>query len=203
MLEYLRGRLVEAGGGFAVIDMNGFGCRVSVPDTEEYRSLPPGETITLRAALIVNDGMPEVFGFLTETERELFMTVKSVGSFGAKISMACVSHMAPSALAGAISSGDRKALRKIPGMGDKKADRLILELRGNALVSMLAEASPGADPAEKPEDGAKDAAADAAKALEGLGCSAQEAASAVKRAIAENGPLSLDDLVAKALEAMK
>ena len=179
MIALLRGPLVEKGIDHVLVDVSGVGYRVAV-SLNTLAALPPvGSVATLHTELIVREDSLSLVGFATVDERTAFHLVTGVQGIGPKLAMSILSTMDAAALASAIRDGDHARLTKIPGIGKKTAERLVLELRdkfgaagstssapklagsqtvANALVNL------GYKPAE-----AERAAADAAKAHPGAG----------------------------------
>ncbi|MCQ2735693.1 MAG: Holliday junction branch migration protein RuvA [bacterium] len=196
MIDFLKGDIASCGKGFVVIEASGVGYYVNVPDSEEYRALKTGGSVKLMTVMSLNDGIPEMFGFLNAIERKFFLEIRSVSSFGARLSMAAISAMPLTRIAEAILSGDKKALKSIPGMGDKKAERLILELKNSPIMKESASSC-----CLICDSGSE--LADAEEALCGLGCSPEYAHEYALCALSENPSADAEAIIARALELMK
>jgi holliday junction DNA helicase RuvA len=180
MIALLRGALVEKGIDHVLVDVSGVGYRVAV-SLNTLAALPPvGNVATLHTELIVREDSLSLVGFATVDERTAFHLVTGVQGIGPKLAMSILSTMDAGALASAIRDGDHARLTKIPGIGKKTAERLVLELRdkfgaassGTAphkgLGGSHAVASALINLGYKPAE-AERAAADAAKAHPGAG----------------------------------
>lgn len=129
MYDYLSGRLAVRKPSYAVVDVNGVGYRVEIP-LSTYEKLPREGAVKLLVYLRVTEDDHRLFGFLTERERELFLRLMGVQQLGPSKAIAILSSIAPEPLARAIEAGDAAALKRVKGIGEKLANRLILELRG-------------------------------------------------------------------------
>lgn len=129
MYEYLKGTLIESFPGKAVVDHNGLGYSLLIP-LNNYAKLPPiNHPILFYLALIVREEAHTLFGFLTKNERDLFNRLINVSGVGPKTALALVGHMEVTDLQLAISQANLALLCKIPGIGKKTAERLVVELR--------------------------------------------------------------------------
>lgn len=203
MISYIKGILGEVGEGFVVIEAGGLGYFLSTPASGDYKKLKPGDMATFYTSFCLGEKNVELSGFLSREERDLFVAVKSISSFGSKLSMTILSSLTVKEFADAIVNEDKKILRSIPGLGDKKADRLALELRKNRVILALASLSAEAEEDRHGSVIFDENAENAAAALETFGCSGAEARKAVEKALAEHGPLAFEELFSKALEAIK
>ncbi len=140
-----------------------------------------GAEVSLATSLVVREDSLTLFGFATSAEREMFQTLQSVTGVGPRLALAMLSVMGPSELRAALSSGDAKSLTKIPGIGAKSADRLVLEL-GDKVARMPALTMPaGSVAAPLRGDDWRDPVTEA---LIGLGWNAKQAGDAVARVAA-------------------
>jgi Holliday junction DNA helicase RuvA len=197
MYEHLRGILVSSLPGSAVIEAGGIGFRLLVP-LSTSRVLPaPGQEarLFLHHTLNAEQGEERLYGFATERERELFralVTVKGVGPATAH-QMMCVAES--DELIEAIGSGAVDRLRKFRGIGPKRAEMLVLELRERLAPLRTGTQAPraGTAPSRKPEE------QDALLALLALGYPAQKAEQAVQEAV-KQGASGVEALVRRALQ---
>jgi Holliday junction DNA helicase RuvA len=146
-------------------------------------SVHRGQEATLATSLVVREESLTLFGFPTERERDLFETLQSVSGVGPRLALASLSVLTPDDLAAALASGDLATLTKIPGVGKKSAERLVLELRDKVAASTAVNTPAGA---------ATHAAASALReqvtqALVGLGWSLKQAGDAVDFVVAQSG----------------
>lgn len=180
MIALLRGALVEKGIDHVLLDVAGVGYRVAV-SLNTLAALPAtGGAATLHTELIVREDSLSLVGFATVEERAAFHLVTSVQGIGPKLAMSILSTMDAAALGSAIRDGDHGRLTKIPGIGKKTAERLVLELRdkfgaatssapqGRGLGGSQAVSSALVNLGYKPAE-AERAAADAQKAHPGAG----------------------------------
>ena len=129
MIALLRGALAEKGIDHVLVDVGGVGYRVAV-SLHTLAALPPvGAVATLHTELIVREDSLSLVGFATVEERAAFGLVTGVQGIGPKLAMSILSTMDAAALGSAIRDGDHARLTKIPGIGKKTAERMVLELR--------------------------------------------------------------------------
>ena len=171
MITYVSGTLAEKHPTEAVIEAAGLGYRLLIP-ASSYDKLPDvGRPARLLTTFLVREDSQTLYGFATEGERTLFETMIAVSGVGPKLALAALSAMNPAELRDVVVAGDAGLLTRIPGVGKKTAERLIVELR-DRLVKL-----DGLDaPSLLGGDGAvAQARADARSALEALGLSRAEA----------------------------
>ena len=166
----LKGTLEEKGRDFIVVDVGGVGYEVSVPGSTLSRLGGVGEPVALRIFTLVREETLQLFGFLSNEEREAFERLLGVTGVGPRGALSFLTHFSPGDLAAAVEARDAVALTRVQGIGRKTADRLVLELRGK----LSATASAGYVPA--PDLAFGD---DAADVLLSLGYTAQEVATAL------------------------
>ncbi|NVK30442.1 MAG: Holliday junction branch migration protein RuvA [Gammaproteobacteria bacterium] len=129
MIDRLTGALVEKQASHLVVDCHGVGYLVEVPLTV-LGDLPPlGETVTLLTHFVVREDAQLLYGFIRHEDRTLFRTLLKVNGVGAKIALAVLSGMNASEFAWAVQHDDISTLVKLPGVGNKLAERLIVEMR--------------------------------------------------------------------------
>ncbi len=129
MIAMLRGVLVDKGIDHVLVDVGGVGYRVAV-SLNTLAALPSvGATATVHTELIVREDSLSLVGFATVDERAAFDLVTGVQGIGPKLAMSILSTMEPAELGQAVRAGDHARLTKIPGIGKKTAERLVLELR--------------------------------------------------------------------------
>jgi Holliday junction DNA helicase RuvA len=128
MISLLRGRIAEKSLGYVVVDVGGVGYGVSVPLSTYYRLGGKGEEAELKIYTHVRENAIELFGFLTEEERRLFILLIGVSGIGPRVATGILSHVEVCDLVGAIRSGEL-GRKKIPGVGPKLAARVSTELK--------------------------------------------------------------------------
>ena len=178
MIAFLSGTLFEKTVGApstVIVDVGGVGYEVLVP-LSTFETLPrDGQPCRLLAHDYVREDQHVLFGFATPDERDLFRLLQDVSGIGPKTALSALSAMTVRALKTALVDGDVKTIAKIPGLGKRTAERLIVELKGK--IDPLDAA---ASPAEKKDSPLSQAYRDAALALVQLGQTEEAAARAVR-----------------------
>lgn len=139
MISQLVGTVVDVGGNWAVVSLGGLGLKVWCPP-HTVMGVGRGDPVTMETSLVVREDALTLYGFATVGERDTFELLLSVAGVGPKLALAIVSVLPPDDLAAALASGNVSALTRVPGIGAKSAQRLILELKGK--VTLLASVSP-------------------------------------------------------------
>ncbi len=139
MIGRLRGILVSKHAPWIMLEVGGVGYELEVPMSTYYDLPAAGEALTLVTHYAVREDAVALYGFATEAERRLFRDVQKVSGIGAKIALAVLSGSNVNEFARMLQSGDVTALTKIPGIGKKTAERMIVELRerSQAMISPL------------------------------------------------------------------
>ncbi|WP_439861400.1 Holliday junction branch migration protein RuvA [Pseudomonas sp. MBLB4136] len=200
MIGRLRGTLAEKQPPHVIVDVNGLGYELEVPMTTLYRLPAVGESLTLHAHLVVREDAHLLYGFYEKRERELFRELIRLNGVGPKLALALMSGLEVDELVRCVQAQDTSALVRVPGVGKKTAERLLVELKGRFKAW---EAVPGmATLVVEPQGIAAVSSAenDAVSALISLGYKPQEASRAVS-AVKEDG-LSSEDLIRRALKGM-
>jgi len=169
MIGRLSGLLAEKNPPQLLVDVNGVGYEVDVPMSTFYNLPALGERVTLLTHFVVREDAQVLFGFLTAEERATFRLLVKISGVGPRTALSILSGLSVAELAQAVSLQESGRLVKVPGIGKKTAERLLLELKGKL----------GADLA-LPASVASDAQADILQALVALGYSDREAALALK-----------------------
>lgn len=200
MIGRLRGSLAEKQPPHLLLDVNGVGYELEVPMTTLYRLPSVGEPVTLHTHLVVREDAHLLYGFFEKRERELFRELIRLNGVGPKLALALMSGLEVDELVRCVQAQDTAALTKVPGVGKKTAERLLVELkdRFKAWESMPAIAGLVVEP--HAPLAVSSAENDAVSALISLGYKPQEASKAVA-AIKEDG-LSSEDLIRRALRGM-
>ncbi|MBT8767592.1 Holliday junction branch migration protein RuvA [Metapseudomonas boanensis] len=200
MIGRLRGTLAEKQPPHLILDINGLGYELEVPMTTLYRLPSVGEPVTLHTHLVVREDAHLLYGFFEKRERELFRELIRLNGVGPKLALALMSGLEVDELVRCVQAQDTSTLVKIPGVGKKTAERLLVELkdRFKAWESMPAIATLVVEP----RGGVAVSAAenDALSALVALGFKPQEASRAVS-AVKEDG-LSSEEMIRRALKGM-
>jgi Holliday junction DNA helicase RuvA len=173
MIASVRGVVLSAGLDSAVIEVGGVGLRLHTT-AGTAASLRPGTAAVLATTLVVREESLTLYGFADEDERTVFTQVQTVSGVGPRLALAMLAIHAPDGLRRAISGGDLAALTKVPGIGRKGAERIVLELRDKI------GAPSGFVSAEVIRPAADEASAQVRDALVGLGWSSRQSEDAVE-----------------------
>jgi len=171
MIGRIQGVLLEKHPPQILVDANGVGYDVEVPMSTFYNLPATGERVTLLTHLVVREDAHLLFGFGTEAERRLFRQLIRIAGVGARTALAVLSGMSVAELSDAVLSQDTGRLTKVPGIGKKTAERLLLELKDKLGAESLASIA-----VQRPAP----ATSDVLRALVALGYSEKEARGAVK-----------------------
>jgi holliday junction DNA helicase RuvA len=195
MIGQLRGRLAEKRPNQVLVDVGGVGYLVQVP-LSTYASLGELHTeITLLIHTHVREDALALYGFVSSREKHLFELLLSASGVGPSLALKILSGMSTEELVPAIRGGDLGRLTKIPGVGRKTAERIVVELK-DKLESVVLEAT---KPAAASPAGVE---ADVISALVNLGYEARAAEAAVAEAKRESGTANFESLLRAALQAL-
>ena len=177
MIAHLRGRILEKHPTHLILEAAGVGYEVAI-SIPSFSGLPSeGAEVSLYIHTHVREDVLALYGFLRREEKQLFERLIGVSGIGPKLAMTVLSGMAPNALVSALRGNDLTALTRIPGVGKKTAERMVLELR-DKLEGLTAAPSPA--PASRMEE-------DVISALVNLGYQRSSAEAAAKKAISKIG----------------
>ncbi|HEY0720808.1 MAG TPA: Holliday junction branch migration protein RuvA [Gammaproteobacteria bacterium] len=197
MIGRLHGILITKQPPQLLIDVQGVGYEVEAPMSTFYQLPATGATITLHTHMVVREDAHLLFGFATERERRLFRTLIKVNGVGPKLALTILSGISTDDLVRCLQENDSAALVRLPGVGKKTAERLIVEMRdrlddlqsdGVLPVAMAAPISPAARDEER----------DALSALVALGYKPQEASRLISGV--ESAGLSSEEIIRAALK---
>ena len=194
MIGRLRGALVARQPPWIVLDVAGVGYELEVPMSTFYDLPELGHEVALCTHYAVKEDTVALYGFLRESERALFRALQKVSGVGAKISLAVLSGVSVDEFARLVQSGDLAALTRIPGIGKKTAERMLVELRDR--VDGLGSGVPAAIGSVP---GAIDPVAEAGIALQALGYKPAEVSRLVREAAAPGD--RAEEIIRKALKA--
>jgi Holliday junction DNA helicase RuvA len=184
----IAGKLVSKHPPQIVVDVHGVGYELDVPMSTLYQLPATGTDVALLTHLLVREDAHHLYGFATESERSVFRQLLKISGVGARTALAVLSGMSVADLRDTVSRQDGGRLTKVPGIGKKTAERLLLELKDKldiAVIAVKAETDGGAS--------------DIVNALLALGYSDKEAQFAVKNL--ESG-LSITEGIRQALKAL-
>lgn len=162
MIGRLSGRIAAKQPPWLLLDVAGVGYEVEAPMSSFFRLPAVGETVTLHTHLVVRDDAHLLFGFTSHEERSLFRALIKVSGVGPRVALAVLSGVSVEGFWNAVRLGDTPLLTRIPGIGKKTAERLLMEMRDRA-TDADALAAPQLD------RGAADPLAEARAALTALG----------------------------------
>lgn len=223
MIGKLTGIVDYIGTDHAMIDVRGVGYIVFVSERTRMAMPRQGEPVALYTDMLVREDILQLFGFTSLYEKEWYRLLVSVQGIGAKAAMAILGTLAPEAVGRAIALGDWNAIKAAPGVGPKTAQRVVMELKDKAPKVMamggaLPETLDAADAAEVIEASAPQAARKAApkapakanaaaesealSALQNLGYSPSDAASAVAQAAMDDPEANTSTLIRSALKLL-
>ncbi len=188
MIGRIQGTVVEKNFPQVIVSCHGVGYEIDVPMSTFYPLPPPGEEVTLLTHLVVREDAHLLYGFLTAAERTAFRQLLKISGVGPKVALSVLSGLSVDDLAAAVTADDSGRLTKIPGIGKKTAERLLLELR-DKLPKVTAAAR---------ADG-RAASGEVVSALLTLGYNEREAQAAAKGLPAA---LQLADAIRQALKAL-
>ena len=198
MITFLQGKLAEALPTQVVVEVNGIGYEVQIP-LSSFDKLPaPGEPVKLLTQLIIREDAHLLYGFMTEAERNMFrLLVHTVSGIGPKTALNILSGISVTAFRGAVAGGDVKSLSQIFGVGQKTAERIVVELRDKVGAAGVWEAA-SAKHTLSPDDQRLN---DAVLALMALGFKQSDANDTVRAAQAMLGPqAAVEELVRAGLK---
>ena len=201
MIGRIRGTLVEKAPGQALVESGGLGYEVDIPYTTFFHLAETGQEVVLHTHLSIREDAHHLYGFHARLDRDLFRLLIKVNGVGPKLALGILSGLDAQQFFRCVEARDANALVKLPGVGKKTAERLLIEMadRIGQLEGQFTPTSPGTrlEPApaavHKPVD-------EAEAALIALGYKPQEATRAVNR-VAEEG-MSREELIRLALKNM-
>lgn len=202
MISYIRGELCDIEEQKAIVDVNGVGYGIYMPQ-QALSLLPPmGQQVKIHTYLNIREDAMQLFGFLTKEDLNVFRLLIGVNGIGPKAGLNILSCLSPDELRFAVLSGDAKAISATPGIGKKSAEKLILELKDKLNIEdMLEHAAHGGDSedlASGTDTASNTMQAEAVQALTALGYGSAESLRAVKKSSPECS--SVEDILKEALK---
>ena len=198
MIGRLRGEIVAKRPPHLLVDVGGIGYELEAPMSTFYDLPAVGAAVVLHTHLVIREDAHVLYGFAREPERALFRSLLRVSGVGPKVALAILSGMNADEFARCVQRDDTAALSRLPGIGKKTAERLVVEMRDRLARLDDADFAAVARP-HSAGAGAPSALEDAVSALIALGYKAPEASRMV-RAVAAEG-LASEDLIRAALKA--
>lgn len=198
MIGRIQGKIIEKQPPQLLIDVQGVGYEIDAPMSTFYQLPNLGEPVTLHTHLVVREDAQLLYGFASLAERGLFRTLIKINGVGAKLALTILSGMNSNEFVGCVQNNDAAALVRLPGVGKKTAERLIIELRDKLKGLVLdTDALSGAD--AKTAMAASSPVADAVSALVSLGYKETEASRMIRGI--DTNELGTEDIIRLSLQA--
>jgi len=197
MIAFLRGRVLDKHPNRIIVDVQGVGYELHVPLSTYYDVGDEGAEISVRVYTHVREDALQLFGFLTELERQLFERLIAINGIGPKLAIAVLSGLDPRELVVAVQRGDVARLVSIPGVGKKTAERIVLELRDR--LQQLAVPVVASTPASTAADRLR---IDLVSALQNLGYHRPQAEKAVEATLASSPDATFEDALRQVLREL-
>jgi holliday junction DNA helicase RuvA len=196
MIGFLRGRVFDKQPNRVTVDVQGVGYELIVPLSTFYEIGDVGAEVALRVHTHVREDALQLFGFLTDLERQLFERLIGISGIGPKLAVAVLSGIEPREFVSAVNRGDVARLTRVPGIGKKTAERMVLELKDR----LLALQAPTEEPADTPHDGKL--RADLVSALQNLGYHRPQAEKAIETTLAAAPEFTFEQALKSALREL-
>ncbi len=196
MIARLAGTLIYKQPPLMVIDVTGVGYEVEAPLSVFYDLPEIGQPIVILTHLSIKDDSHTLYGFSSEAERTLFRQLLKISGIGAKLALTILSGASGEELARYVAEGDSAALVRLPGIGKKTAERIIIELRDKLDVVPVTSTAVTAGGEALPAN----ASSEAITALNALGYKPQESSSLVRRVAKPD--MSVEEIIRLALQSM-
>lgn len=198
MFAYINGKLEYKMEGYVIVDVHGIGYKIFMSETGIEKLGNVGDTVKVHTYLKVREDDMSLFGFNTAEELSMFELLISVSGVGAKTALSMLSCIEPSKFALAVITNDLKTLTKIPGVGAKSAQRIVLELKDKLKTEKAVNTSENSEIAESIEKDNK--LEDAVSALQVLGYNRKEIEKVLEKI--EISEFSVEDLIKKGLQLL-
>jgi len=196
MIGRLTGCILQKQPPWLLIDVNGVGYEIEAPMSTFYVLPDINATVVLHTHLLVREDAQILYGFASDSDRSLFRALLKISGVGGKMALAILSGMTASEFALAVQAGDVAQLTRIPGVGKKTAERLIIEMRDRLDKLELGDAATGS---VKPGEAPNTDEGDAVSALIALGYKPNDASKMI-RTVAEAG-MNTEAMIKAALQA--
>lgn len=202
MIGRLQGVLLEKNAPQLLLDVNGVGYEVDAPMSTFYQLPETGQKVVLHTHLHVREDSQTLFGFASLAERSLFRSLIKISGVGARLALTILSGIRPDEFFLHVQNQDSSALTRLPGIGKKTAERLIVEMRDKLKeLEPALQTAPGAGEA-MPASALGDSLREATSALIALGYKAPEASRMVQ-AVENKSELSAEEIIRKALQSVQ
>ncbi len=198
MIAQLTGTVVSVHGMDVVLDVAGVGYLISVPLSTMSHVATTGERVTLLTIMSVREDAMQLFGFASHAEREAFRLLTSIQGIGGRIALGILSASTLDDLRNAVVRGNLPALQRLPGVGKKTAERIVVELR-DKILNVIPDAN-AAGSATSDSYLVTQIADDAVSALQALGYTRAAAEKSVKSVLSAEPSLTSEAVIRKALQ---
>jgi len=198
MIGRIHGKIIEKQPPQLLIDVQGVGYEIDSPMSTFYQLPNLGEEVVLHTHMVVREDAQLLYGFASIVERSLFRTLIKISGVGPKLALTILSGMNADEFIVCVQDNDAAALVRLPGVGKKTAERLIIELR-DKLKDQQVDAANAVNMATASTATSKSPLADAISALVALGYKAPEASRMVR--VVENNGLSTEEIIRLSLQA--
>ena len=201
MFAFIRGALIEASSTFLIVETHGIGYRIFTSGNTLKHIPQLGEAILVHTSFIVRELSQTLYGFIFAQERDLFEALLEINGIGPKLALSFVGHMTIPELQKAVAQDDVRTLCKVPGIGKKTAERLLIDLRDK--IANLMPIDPSGYFVQAPPDSRTQMIRDAMSALINLGYTQTVAQKAIKKTMQEmpgEDKIELPQLITNALK---
>lgn len=195
MYDFIKGTIAACHPDHVTLENSGIGYRIFTP-LSLFEKMPKlGTELTLYTQLVVREDSMRLFGFESEKEKQLFITLSDISGIGPKTALSIIGHFSPDQLASHVASANVKAISSVPGIGKKTAERLLVEMKDKLPKGVRLEAEMPHAPISALEE-------DASRALMSLGYKKNAAESAIKKILqnAKKEP-TLSEVLKQALQS--
>ncbi len=196
MIGRLRGTLLVKQAPYLLVDVNGVGYEVDAPMSTFYKLPEQGNEVTLHIHMVVREDSMTLYGFVSEAERSLFRSLVKINGVGARLALTILSGISVDEFAVCVEQQDSASLVRLPGIGKKTAERLIIEMRDRLKDLSLAETTTAAISAGESVDPVQDAVS----ALIALGYKPPEASRMI-RSVSTADAMDSEELIRLALQS--
>lgn len=198
MIGQIRGTIIEKQPPQLLLEVNGVGYEIDAPMSTFYHLPDTGQQITLFTHFVVREDAHHLFGFFSREERSLFRTLLKVNGVGPRLGLTILSSITPDEFVRCVTNNDTASLIRLPGVGKKTAERLIIEMRDR--LSDWHTSAPVQLNFSTEKTGRNSILQDAISALIALGYKPQEASRAISKV--DDGTLSSQEIIRRALREM-
>ncbi|MEC7838942.1 MAG: Holliday junction branch migration protein RuvA [Chlamydiota bacterium] len=181
MYAYISGKLTKATPLYVIIELSGVGYQVYIPASAHAKLPQLGEQLHLFTCFVVRELSQTLYGFISEQEKEIFEVLLAISGIGPKIALSILGHLSPVELCDAVANHDTKSICKVPGIGRKSAERLMIEVKDK--LAAMAPDSPSRFAVDLNGGKHADLVQDAMSALINLGYNQAVAKKAIKKTL--------------------